>query len=379
MMDIEVVDSWNVLIRLEGKFTIMIGTGEESLFLCSHLWLITGVDRQKPIKAEAVHRSGVSLACTYPFKYELPSQLVDTARVFTAYNEVLNLPYGWKVCPVSSGTGWTNWYFSHPQSRSVLVCGPTSVTKNCIYRNRAENLDVGVLVNTSGPSKAPTSTQELISMITRVSDSVVNISVSDECTAVALAVRLSSGLGKANLVRISSDDPNFPRRLKRVPSLFEWLSEDFQLYLRKCVKFACDRNQELDIFSPVGDVQVSSEPSALEKLVINIDPSASDMFRIVGESSPSEVAEFYSAQTVISSGSHEVVRVSTDSTVERFSKDKIVKALNLRFPDVIGDGSSPESFRVASLDSSVTLDDEGRLCSFSFSDCDIRPLLYLVI
>lgn len=314
--------------------------------------------------------AGAKIACTFFFKRFLPSNVSSIVRVLTSFNEPVELPYGWTVFPVFSGTAVTNWFFTHPLSSSILVCGKTSITRNCIYKTCFRGNTCDIIVQPKPNEKLPKNVTDLSSI-------GPEITVPDILTALAVGVQLASLHGGDTIVRIMATSPGTLEEFRTIPSLFEWLNEDMQVYLRKCVNIACERNEALNILSPCPTLHVGAEPIPDERFVVRIDSHSSTAFDIVGESSPEDIVNFYSAATLLSSGSIEVESLGVAEQVDCLTRDEIKRSVETRFTDATVSGD--QKIGVPSLHAEAEIDDQGILKSFSRSIEDPTSLLHIVL
>jgi hypothetical protein len=369
-MKIEVVDESKFTIDIIPGFKIYIGKFNIDLIRSSHLWLIT---EMSAISAEDCHNlllSGTKIACTYYFKRFLPPSLKPLTRILTSFNEPLDLPEGWILYPVSSGTASTNWYFAHPQSSSVLVCGTTSVRRNCIFPTcfTVKPCDVIVFPPMNGY------TGKSIDDLHSVGEELY---VRDALTALAVAVSLTSLRGPETSIRITSTDPLSLAEFKSIPSVFEWVTDDLQVYLRKCVKRACDLNQPIDVLTCLPNVRIGKEPIADGEIVICIDPHAQEAFDIVGQASPDELAIYNSDATVISEGSMEIDSLESDIGHNQISRESLLSQVRKRFPDMIVTDSDIVS--IPCLKTEAVITENGIVTEVTTLLENPSPFLHLVV
>ena len=376
-MLIEVLDDRKgAILTIAGQFRVLIGLDvEESVHQCN-LWLVNDITWNMNLDTGKVQLSGCQIACTYFHSVFLPDGLREIIHVFKSFNEPMDLPYGWKVYPVSSGTTVSNWHFTHLDGSSLLICGDTSIQTNCVFRNRFECPPVDALIHL--PLMRPQASKDvrhLKSLLRDCASPTLVLAVPDVFSAVAVAVQAACLIDPDETVRIVSSED----WVKILPSLFEWLSEDFQLHLRKCVKVTCDLNEEFSMFASCRNVHVGESIIPSEKVVIRIDSSSLDLFPIVEISTTEELEIFYSAAMILTSGSFDIDNRES-IPVECFSsRDAMVQALQYAFPHARFDPST-EELVVPSLETTVKLDADGNPSEMTTTGLrDIGSLVHILI
>lgn len=258
-MKIELInESKSVSLTLGENFRVLIGMLKD---VNRHsLVLLSGSDPElSGEEIEGILKSGVRVGFTYPTSlFSLGAKKLlesnETSHLFNSFNEPWKLPFGWIVYPVSSGSFGTNWLLRHEaKSQAVLVCAASTVTyrPNSLYRDiyippQFDFMTVTDLVHLRGDARSGPpliSMNELKEIL--VSEKHISVQVRNGVEAVALAVACShflASLEKADVPVVSINGDNLRNQVDNVSSLFEWLSEDLQTYLMKCVKYVSDRN-----------------------------------------------------------------------------------------------------------------------------------------
>ena len=362
----------SAIVTIGENFKILVGDPEdESILDNCHLWLMMNTTAK--MDWERVIQSGAELGVTYFHSVFLPEKITKKSYVFKSFNEPMNLPFGWKVYPVSSGTACTNWVFVHESENRVLVCGETDIYPNCLFRDRYESqhrIDALVHLSKGLGSQKPTQVSDLAERL----NPSVRLNVLDGFAAIAIAVQAANLIDSDQNIRVtSSQNRKTSDHLDLVPSLFEWLSEDFQLHLRMCVT-----TQPYSIFGSSKNIHVSDTPVQNEKLIINIDPEARDnTFHIIGRASSEELSAVYSPAALVTSGNCEIEESEKKIVACHSSQISMIESIKLRFPEAI---EIEKEISVVSLNTKVVLDNEGNACEVeTIGNLDIIPLLHLVI
>lgn len=259
---------------------------------------------------ESILKAGVKVGCIYPTS--LNNNVRDEMQVlhiFKGFNEPWILPYGWTVYPVSSGCG-VNWLFKKKKeeqldsSSSVIVCGESSIGTNCLYRQISQTSS-GTLVHLSTNLWDGLSLDDIKKLVLK--DKTVQVQVKNGVEAAALAVACChyiASLDASLQGPVSITCSALIEQLDNVSSLYEWLSEDLQVYLMKCVKYVSNRNQEnFDIPFVLSDLidqkRITFNQKTNAKVSLSLSPM-SDRFSPFPLSSTADLEQFYRSETTFS-------------------------------------------------------------------------------
>lgn len=313
-MEIQLInESKSVSLTLGENFRVLIGTLKD---VNRHsVVLLSGSDPDLASEeVEDILKSGVRVGFTYPTSlFSLGAKTLlessGTSHLLMSFNEPWKLPFGWTVYPVSSGSFETNWLFRHEaKSEAVLVCAASTVTyrPNSLYRDiyippQVDFLSVTdlVLLRDDRNERPRISMNELKKIL--VSEERISVQVRNGVEAVALAVAgchfLASLEGPGAVVSINGDI--LRNQVDNVSSLFEWLSEDLQTYLMKCVKYVSDRNLDKlsGPFALIDLVEqkrvVFDQPNSSARISISLTAPSSFLFHPFPSPSSAELAELY--------------------------------------------------------------------------------------
>lgn len=313
-MEIELInESKSVSLTLGENFRVLIGKLKD---VNRHsLVLLSGSDPDlSSEEVEDILKSGVRVGFTYPTSlFSLGAKTLlessEISHLFMSFNEPWKLPFGWTVYPVSSGSFETNWLFRHEaKSEAVLVCAASTVTyrPNALYRDiyippQVEFLSVTDLVHfREDKNERPLiSMNELKEIL--VSEQRISVQVRNGVEAVALAVAgchfLASLEGPGAVVSINGDI--LRNQVDNVSSLFEWLSEDLQTYLMKCVKYVSDRNIDKlsGPFALIDLVEqkrvVFDQPNSSARISISLTAPSLFLFHPFPSATSADLAELY--------------------------------------------------------------------------------------
>lgn len=165
----------------------------------------------------------------------------EEAHVFRSYNEAWELPESWHVSPIASGwgLGCCSWVFTNNKKTIVVSnVNVTSIENQCIYPPIAfprMSVDLLVVFGKSAVNegvdidwiKSHINAEPLPPII-------AFDSVADCAAAVVDVVHNSADMNKPVVIygKKLFDD------LMLLATMYEWVHEDMQVYLRKCVKYA---------------------------------------------------------------------------------------------------------------------------------------------
>lgn len=386
-MIVEVLDTRNVLLNLgttDSPFNVIVGPGHECMYTTCHLWLLSETVCDMDDRTTLL--SGIKVACTYPHSLALSSLIRNSAHVFLSNHQRYPLPFGWSIEPVSSGTSTTNWLFTHNGGHAVLVCGPSSVSPNCLYPPifRPQKLDL--LIHTSRTSVKQSSVSGLISLF---HSGISDLRVEDAVSATAVAVNMvhhiaelpTAAQGPVRIVLRSQEEM---KSFQRVASLFEWLNRDMQDFLRKCVRYECKWNK--DDTSPLalaellntGRLCFGSMPEDGDKFVISLSQGL-DVFSIVGESSHDELCALFAPISTLTEGSIEYNIERYECSCPLMNEEVFARTVKLRFPNAQWN-SQERTITVPSLAAKLEFGLDGKLKGISYSceEEDLKALVHLV-
>ena len=361
-MRIESVGKGSVCLHLGSEsapFRILVGSENAGPLDQYHLWVLSERVEANDDFSDEVCFAGLRLACTYPVWLSLPSALRRVSKQFKSFNQPWPLPCGWTVYPVSSGGASTNWLFK-TSSTNVLVTGESSsVATQCLYRPifkpsaTAPVERVDVLVPLASAAHPVTSMSELKEAVNHESD-VVKISMNDPIEALAVTVQLTHAIAKLPAesqgpVVVSSD---WWDSLNALPALFEWLHEDIQTYLNRCVLHVAERNKEIQplaLADLVESGRVVFTDSLPENAKVFIQKGPGGLFR---SSTPAELKQFYSPSLVLATGQH-TVRDGAQVGLRMPGLDELRMRVQTRWPDA---SITETAINVPSVGASVEMD-----------------------
>lgn len=288
-------DKTHVVISL-GKFRILIGKPDLETLRKSNVFLLTRPDLVIP--ESEIFASGVRPACIYPHALLLSASLRHNSHVFRSFNEPLPLPSGWTVKPVSSGTFCTNWLLTHADGQTVLVTDASSVVESCLFRPIFRPSKLDVLVILRNESRTARSVQELHGLLEGSIGSPLSLKADDIFTAVAVCNQLvreiaSKPQESQRPVRLSLAST---RVLDLIPQMFEWLNEDMQIHIQRCVSYTlkCDHMHPLLIGELVDAdrLRIGPTPDGDAIVIVDIDENDTEAFSMAGISSSIELESF---------------------------------------------------------------------------------------
>ena len=386
-MIVEALDTRNVLIKMgttDSPFNVIVGPGHACMYRACHIWLLS--EAATDTDDHATLLSGIKVACTYPHSLALSPHVRNEAHIFLSYHELFPLPCGWLIEPVPSGTSTTNWLFTHNGGHAVLVCGRSSISPNCLYHPIFRPTRLDLLVHASRGSVAQRSVPDLISLF---QSGQTHIQVEDAVSATAVAVHIVHHIAELPIeahgpVRILLRSPDDVKAFHGVASLYEWLHQAMQVYLRKLARYMCKWNKDNALPLPLtellntGRLCFGSIPDAGDKFVVSIGKEG-DTFAIMGESSHDELREFLSPITAFNEGSIEYTVEQSLPSCATMSEEVFARTVGLRFPDARWD-SEKQTITVPSLAAELKFGCDGKLTgiSYSFQDEELKALIHLV-
>lgn len=402
-MQVETSKSGNAIVSLQERFRILIGKPSANLLAYS-LWLFTESSSLTRVECvDDILFSGLKVGVTYPVWISLPSGVRDRLResthIFMSYGESWNLPFQWKVYPVSTGTwvGGSNWLFKHEGTgESVLIADRTCLRASHVHQPAfAHNVDFLAIIPqvhlATNSNKQVISLDDVMHTLSRTNETV-KVHTDNPVVAVAAAIQaahLIAHLPKPGGPVVIVGEP-LVSQVGNIHSAFEWLSEDMQTYMLKCAKYLADRNGPITQPAILADLVDTGRVMCLRRIS---DLPRNSRFIISGlvdsdhlvmhtVATPDELVRFYKPKFFHLSNDVWTVPLQLPLTVTHAPRTsaEITDLLRVRYAEIDATDSAEGglSIHIPSLEATVHVDGTGIVSKIAFGALDVSELIHLV-